>query len=87
VLAQLDAAPQRSVALEDSLHGCAAAKAAGMFCVVVPNEVTRTQGFDHADLLVDSLADVSLSLLEAQLLDRGRQAPSADPNRTTGRGA
>jgi HAD superfamily hydrolase (TIGR01509 family) len=55
--------PSRSVALEDSRHGCSAAKAAGMFCVVVPNDVTRTQAFDHADLVVESLTDVSLGQL------------------------
>lgn len=65
-LAALDAigaSPSRSVALEDSHHGCAAAKAAGMYCVVAPNDVTRSQSFDHADLVVDSLAEVSLELL------------------------
>jgi hypothetical protein len=30
---------------------------------VVPNDVTRTQTFDHADLVVDSLTDVSLDRL------------------------
>jgi hypothetical protein len=34
-----------------------------MACVVVPNDVTRTQSFDHADLVAESLADVSLSTL------------------------
>jgi HAD superfamily hydrolase (TIGR01509 family) len=62
-LALLDANPAHSVALEDSHHGCAAAKAAGMVCVVAPNDVTRTQSFEHADLVVDSLDDVSLERL------------------------
>jgi HAD superfamily hydrolase (TIGR01509 family) len=62
-LAMIGASPERSVAFEDSHHGCSAAKAAGMFCVVVPNDVTRSQAFDHADLVVDSLADVSLDQL------------------------
>ncbi len=63
----LGADPARSVALEDSHHGCTAAKAAGMVCVVVPNEVTRSQSFDHADLVVDSLAEVSVDLLQSLL--------------------
>jgi HAD superfamily hydrolase (TIGR01509 family) len=63
----LDAAPARSVALEDSHHGCSAAKAAGMYCVVAPNDVTSTQSFDHADLVVESLADVSLEMLADRL--------------------
>jgi beta-phosphoglucomutase-like phosphatase (HAD superfamily) len=62
-LAAVGATPERSVALEDSHHGCSAAKAAGMFCVVVPNEVTRIQTFDHADLVVETLADLSLEQL------------------------
>ena len=59
----MGADPARSVALEDSHHGCTAAKAAGMVCVVAPNDVTRSQRFDHADLVVESLADVSLASL------------------------
>jgi HAD superfamily hydrolase (TIGR01509 family) len=61
------ASPARSIAFEDSHHGCASAKAAGMFCVVVPNDVTRTQPFDHADLVVESLAEVSIARLSALL--------------------
>ncbi len=62
-LESVGADPARSVALEDSHHGCTAAKAAGMVCVVAPNDVTRSQRFDHADLVVESLADVSLASL------------------------
>ena len=43
-LAALDASPERAVALEDSAHGCTAAVSAGLFCVVVPNTVTRGPG-------------------------------------------
>jgi HAD superfamily hydrolase (TIGR01509 family) len=49
-----------AVAFEDSPHGVRAAKAAGIFTVAVPNEVTRGRGLDAAgaDLLLDSLADL-----------------------------
>jgi beta-phosphoglucomutase-like phosphatase (HAD superfamily) len=47
------------VAIEDSPHGVTAAKAAGLFCVAVPNDVTRPLDFRHADLVVDSLEDLS----------------------------
>jgi HAD superfamily hydrolase (TIGR01509 family) len=67
----LGVTPARSVALEDSHHGCASAKAAGLLCVVVPNEVTRTQSFDHADLVVESLTEVSLASLSTLLAARG----------------
>jgi HAD superfamily hydrolase (TIGR01509 family) len=66
-LAALGADPAKSIALEDSHHGCAAAKAAGMVCVVAPNDVTRSQAFDHADLVVGDLAEVSLDLLDAMV--------------------
>ena len=48
-----------AVAFEDSPNGAAAAKAAGIFVVGVPNAVTRDLGLDeHADLVVESLADL-----------------------------
>jgi HAD superfamily hydrolase (TIGR01509 family) len=57
-LLEVDAA--EAVAFEDSPHGVRAAKAAGIFTVAVPNEVTRDLGLDEAgaDLLLDSLADL-----------------------------
>lgn len=55
--AALDRDPNSALAIEDSMHGCTAAKAAGMQCVVVPNRITREQVPDDADLVVDSLAD------------------------------
>lgn len=58
--AALAVRPDRSVALEDSHNGSLGAKAAGMWCVVVPNDMTRGQDFSHADLVVDSLGDVAL---------------------------
>ena len=57
----LGAPAGRAVAFEDSHNGCTAAKAAGLFCVVAPNGVTRVQDFSHADMVVRSLADVDLA--------------------------
>jgi HAD superfamily hydrolase (TIGR01509 family) len=68
-LAVLDAlvvGPAESIAFEDSPHGVAAAKAAGMWCVAVPNPVTRRLGLDHADLVLDSLAALALPDLLAR---------------------
>ena len=62
-LAVLDAwgiAPQEAFALEDSPHGVSAAKKAGLFCIAVPNEMTKNLSFDHADLVLSSLTGVSL---------------------------
>ena len=61
VAADLDARPAHTVAFEDSHNGARAAVDAGLFCVVAPNELTRAQDLDHADLVVASLADVSLA--------------------------
>lgn len=57
-----------AIAFEDSLHGVRAAKAAGIFTVAVPNVVTAGLALDEADLVVDSLADVTLDdlLLRAE---------------------
>jgi len=54
----LGVAAAEAVAFEDSPNGVAAAKAAGIFCVAVPNDVTRALGLDAADLVLDSLADL-----------------------------
>ena len=58
-----------AVAFEDSPNGLLAAKAAGVFCVAVPNEVTRDLGLDEAgaDLVLDSLAELPPEALLARL--------------------
>ncbi|HKI92711.1 MAG TPA: HAD family phosphatase [Gaiellaceae bacterium] len=58
-LEALGVAAGEAVAFEDSPNGIRAAKAAGIFCVGVPNGVTRELGLDEADLVLDSLADLS----------------------------
>lgn len=55
--AALDIDPADALAIEDSRHGCAAAKAAGMSCVVVPNRITTIDRPDDADMILESLAD------------------------------
>jgi HAD superfamily hydrolase (TIGR01509 family) len=62
----LGLAPAEAIAFEDSPNGIKAAKAAGIFCVAVPNSVTAALGLDEADVVLDSLADLPL----AELLDR-----------------
>jgi HAD superfamily hydrolase (TIGR01509 family) len=63
--ASVGAAPGRSVAIEDSAHGCTSAVAAGLRCVAAPNRLTDGQDFSHADLVVGSLADLALVDLAA----------------------
>lgn len=62
--------PQEAVALEDSPNGITAAKHAGLYCVAVPNPLTRQLSLAHADLLIDSLADLPLERLLAGLNGR-----------------
>jgi HAD superfamily hydrolase (TIGR01509 family) len=56
----LSVTADEAVAFEDSPNGVLAAKAAGVFCVAIPNEVTRDLGLEEAgaDLVLDSLADL-----------------------------
>lgn len=63
--------PSEAFALEDSPHGVSAAKAAGMICVAVPNEMTSNLSFDHADLVLPSLAGVKLEELLQKLDNDG----------------
>jgi putative hydrolase of the HAD superfamily len=60
----LAADPARSVAVEDSSHGLAAARAAGLRSIAVPSRITRHTDLSAADLIVASLADVRLPDLE-----------------------
>lgn len=59
----LDVDPTRAIALEDSVHGVAAAKDAGMTCIAVPNRITAGGDFARADMVVSSLAEVDLDAL------------------------
>lgn len=61
----LGVSPQEALAFEDSLNGVRSAKAAGLYCVAVPNQITRSLKLDEADLQLASLAGVRLDdLLE-----------------------
>jgi HAD superfamily hydrolase (TIGR01509 family) len=64
--------PHQAIALEDSPNGITAAKRAGLFCVAVPNPLTRQLSLAHADLLVSSLADLPLQHLLERVQRNGR---------------
>jgi len=53
----LGAAPEETLALEDSANGLRAARAAGLRCVVTVNEYTRGQDFSGADLVVSDFGE------------------------------
>jgi HAD superfamily hydrolase (TIGR01509 family) len=53
--ARLGHAPAEMVVIEDSMHGVAAAKAAGARCVAIPHARVRSEDLALADLIVESL--------------------------------
>ena len=60
-LNKLGVTGSEAIAFEDSLNGLRAAKAAGLFCAIVPNPSTRHFPFRHHDLELDSMADMPLA--------------------------
>lgn len=62
-LRRLEIHPEHAIALEDSPNGIAAARAAGIFTVAVPNDVTRHLSMAGANLVLHSLADMPLTQL------------------------
>ncbi len=61
VLECLGVAAAEAFAVEDSPNGIAAAKSAGLRCVAIPNQITSGLDLSQADLVVASLADLSLA--------------------------
>ena len=67
--------PGHVIAIEDSASGVAAAKAAGLFTVAVPNPITKYHNLDGADVIMESLASTPFSNLAA--MASARQGCSA----------
>lgn len=56
---ELGIEPEHCLALEDAPLGIASARAAGMICLAIPNEMTRElDGLERADAVLERLADV-----------------------------
>jgi HAD superfamily hydrolase (TIGR01509 family) len=72
VVAGLGVPANRALALEDSPNGLAAAKAAGLYCTAVPNQMTRSLNFDQADLCLESLAQMPLAQIIDEVLKNGQ---------------
>jgi HAD superfamily hydrolase (TIGR01509 family) len=68
---------REAVAFEDSAHGVAAARAAGLRCVAVPNPHADHHRFTAADLLLPGAEGVSLDSVLARA-SRGAGEPAAD---------
>jgi len=67
VLDTLGIMPEQAIALEDSPNGIRAAKSADLFSIAIPNRITSHFSFDHADLQLTSLLDLSLEQVIATL--------------------
>jgi HAD superfamily hydrolase (TIGR01509 family) len=63
VLECLGVGADEAFAIEDSPNGIAAANAAGLGCVAIPNPITSGLDLTNADMIVDSLADITLAEL------------------------
>lgn len=75
-LQKLGVIPMEAISLEDSLNGFTAAKAAGLHCVVVPNEVTGHFDFTEADLLLNSMKDIDLHEVIARISNLEKRSRS-----------
>jgi len=64
---RLDADPTRSAAIEDSHAGIGSAKAAGMRVIAIPNPAfpPGDEALANADLVLDSLPDLTVEAVEA----------------------
>jgi len=62
-LQQLDLQPAEAIAFEDSPNGIRAARLAGLRCIAVPNPVTQSLDFSHANAIITSLAEINLQTL------------------------
>jgi beta-phosphoglucomutase-like phosphatase (HAD superfamily) len=66
-VAGLDLMPNQAVAFEDAPNGILAAKRAGLYCVAVPNSLTRPLDFSAADLILESFCQMPLDKTIASL--------------------
>lgn len=56
-----------AVAFEDSANGARAAIAAGLKCVIVPNEVTKEINFEKFHLRINSMSEMGLAQVISQI--------------------
>ena len=63
---QMKTVPEQCIVIEDSVAGLRAAKEAGMLCIICPDSYIDTplEQYRDADLIVDRLDDISISIIE-----------------------
>ncbi len=62
---QSNSDPSECLVIEDSSNGVKAAKSAGMYCIGFANPGTGKQDLSKADLIVDRLAKIDLSVIQS----------------------
>jgi HAD superfamily hydrolase (TIGR01509 family) len=78
-LERLNVKAEEAIALEDSPNGILAAKRAGLYCVVIPNPLTKDLSLELADERLNSLTEFSLDhvcRLRSQRESGERRRPS-----------
>ena len=60
---KLEVSPSECVAIEDSINGVKSAKAAGMYCIAVPDKRLTQDKFQNADLILPSLNRITPDLI------------------------
>jgi HAD superfamily hydrolase (TIGR01509 family) len=68
-LRKLEVPADRAIAFEDTVHGVAAAKGAGLRCVAIPHPHADPALFTAADVLLTSAADAPLASVLTTALD------------------
>ena len=68
-------APDDCLVVEDSVKGLSAARAAGMRCVVVPNDYTRRGDFFGAQVVLKAMNQLTIDLVES-LFRRAEEPPA-----------
>ncbi|MDP5276550.1 HAD-IA family hydrolase [Chengkuizengella axinellae] len=64
---ELEISADEAIAIEDSPKGAQAAKAAGLHCVTIPNDITKLLPFEEVDVQITSMAEVSLASVISQI--------------------
>ena len=60
----LGVSPKKCLAVEDSTAGVASAKAAGMYCIAAPSEMTLDADLSAADMRVESFRELDSAALD-----------------------
>lgn len=60
-LQALQLSPEEAIALEDSVNGVKAARAAGLHTIAIPNSITSQLDFTHANVKLSSLLHLDLT--------------------------